>query len=206
MTRTKWTRYGKRDSIPDKGDVGRHQRFCGGCPWLLWLVVFVRSVLSGGSLTCRSQSGERSRAGRPAVPHHPFAAQFNRPPRVCPSTQGGNFARDRETRKKTRTSTQCLTRDIAKRSPQLQRRSWQQSQSGWTKFTDRNHFAANELGAVVMVRKPWPPEIAMHVLLILRGAYTTKLTYAAQRISSAHFGSYAISPAGELCFPVDSAR
>jgi hypothetical protein len=25
MTRTKWTRHGKRDSIPDEGDAGRHQ-------------------------------------------------------------------------------------------------------------------------------------------------------------------------------------
>jgi hypothetical protein len=34
-------------------------------------------------------------------------------------------------------------------------------------FADRNHFAANELGAVVIVRRPWPAGIAMHALVIL---------------------------------------
>jgi hypothetical protein len=51
--------------------------------------------------------------------------QFYRPPRVCPTAQAGNFACDRDTRKKTCTSTQCLTWDIAKRSQQLPRRNWQ---------------------------------------------------------------------------------
>jgi hypothetical protein len=166
--RTKWTRHGKRDSIPDEGDVGRRQRFCGGCPFLLWLVVLVRSVLAGDSLPCRSQSRERARAGRPAIRHHRFAARVQPSTTGLPDHPGRQFARDRDTRKKTRTSTQCLTRDIAKRSPTLPRRNWQQNRSGWAKFTDRNHFAANELGAVVFVRRPWPPGIAMDVLVIDR--------------------------------------
>jgi hypothetical protein len=93
MTRTKWTRHGKRDSIPDEGDLGRHQRFCGGCPFLLCLVVIIRSVLSGDSyLVDLNPAKGREQAG-PRYVIIVSPREFNRlgTPRVCPTTQGGNF-------------------------------------------------------------------------------------------------------------------
>jgi hypothetical protein len=45
---------------------------------------------------------------------------------------------------------------MANSSQQFPRRDWRQSRSGRTKLTDRNHLAVNELGAVVIVRRPRP--------------------------------------------------
>jgi hypothetical protein len=90
MTRAKWTRHGKRDFIQDEGDVGRHQRFCGGCPFLLCLVVIIRSVLSGDSyLVDLNPAKGREQAG-PRYVIIVSPREFSRPPRVCPTTQGGN--------------------------------------------------------------------------------------------------------------------